>query len=565
MNGRGQRVSRLGAGATDVADAVLRGGVIYRGTDDGGTPRFVEALAIRDGRIVGVGAWRNVESLAGPGTVVVDLDGRTVVPGLHDSHLHVVRAGLTWTDEVVWYETPSLEHALRLLDDRALARPPGTWLRVVGGWQAGQFTERRGPTSAELTQRFPHHPVYVQLLYEEAVLNAAALRAAGIDRDTPDPALGTIERDPTGEPTGTVRGVGAFMHCLRHMPAPEHADQVRGTAELMAALNAWGVTAATDAGGLGMTPEMYEPLFTLWREGGMTVRTRLYVGPSTRGGERDELNGWLRHIRPGFGDGWLRHVGIGEIAVFGCHDLEGLRDFAVDDASRAELEVICRQIASRGWPLHLHAVLDDTISAVLDVWERVDRETPLAGLRWSLAHIEPISARNLDRVAALRCGLGVQDRMVYRATDSAAVWGDDAVRNGPPLRDILDRGIPLGAGTDSTRVASPNPWVSLWWLVSGDTFDDGPPRDERHRLTRAEALDAYTVGSAWFSFEETERGRLHAGMAADLAVLVDDYFSVDVDDIRDLRSDLTLVDGRVVHAAGPFAGLAHRGPSTTSS
>jgi predicted amidohydrolase YtcJ len=177
----------------------------------------------------------------------------------------------------------------------------------------------------------------------------------------------------------------------------------------------------------------------------------------------------------------LRHVGIGEIAVFGCHDLEGLTDFVVDEASRDELHVICRHIAARGWPLHLHAVLDSTVTAVLDVWERINRESPLAGLRWSLAHAEPVSERNLERVAALGCGIAVQDRMVYRATDSAAVWGAEAVRGAPPLRDILDLGIPLGAGTDSNRVTSPNPWIALWWLVSGNTFDDGPRRSERHR------------------------------------------------------------------------------------
>jgi hypothetical protein len=468
---------------------------------------------------------------------------------------------LTWTDEVFWYETPSLDDALGLLAVRAAAQPPGTWLRVVGGWHPGQFTERRGPTRQELTQRFPDHPVYVQLLYEEAVLNDAGLRAAGITREAADPALGTFVRDPdTGEPTGSVRGIGAFMHCLGHMPTPDDAGQIRGTAEMMATLNAWGVTAGIDAGGLGMPPERYEPLFALWRAGAMTVRTRLYVGPNTRGGEHDELTGWLRHTRPGFGDGWLRHVGIGEITIFGCHDLEGLTNFVVDDTSRAELEVICRQIATRGWPLHMHAVLDDTISTVLDVWERVDRDVPLVRLRWSLAHVEPISQRNLERVAALGCGIAVQDRMVYRATDSAAVWGAGAVRNGPPLRDILDRGIPLGAGTDSTRVASPNPWVSLWWLVTGDTFDDGPRRAAQQCLTRAEALDAYTTGSAWFSFEETDRGRLDVGMAADLAVLTDDYFSVPAERIRDLASDLTLVDGRVVHVAGSFSGLAAAAP-----
>jgi hypothetical protein len=553
-------IARLGAGGERDAHMLLRGGAIYQGAGTDGAPRFADALAVRDGRVRAVGAWSQLESLAGPHTVTIDLEGRTVVPGLIDSHLHLVRAGLTWTDEVFWYETPSLERALNLLEDQARQRPPGTWLRAVGGWHPGQFAERRGPTGDELTRRFPDHPVYVQLLYEEAVLNDAALKAAGITHGVPDPPLGAFERDraTTGAPTGTVRGVGAFMHCLGCMSEPSPADKVRGTAALMAALNAWGVTGAIDAGGLGVTPELYEPLFALWRAGEMTVRTRLYLGPRTRGAEREELSGWLRHTRPGFGDGWLRHTGIGEIAVFGCHDLEGLTDVTIDEASRDELDVICRQIAARGWPLHLHAVLDSTVTAVLDVWERIDRDAPLAGLRWSLAHAEPISAGNLERVAALRCGIAVQDRMVYRATDSAAVWGPDVVRDAPPLRDILDLGIPLGAGTDSTRVASPNPWVALWWLVSGNTFDEGPRRSERHRLTRSEALDAYTTGSAWFSFEETSRGRLEPGMCADLTVLSDDYFTVDIDDIRGLASDLTVVDGRVVHASGPFAGLADR-------
>ena len=558
MTPRGHRIARLGAGAdARHADLVLRGGAISQGAGPGGAPRLAAALAVRGGRIAAVGTDREVGALAGPRSVVVDLGGRTVVPGLHDSHLHLVRAGLTWTDEVTWYETPSLDRALAVLDARARQVPAGGWLRVVGGWHPGQFAEGRGPTSAELTRRFPDHPVYVQLLYEEAVLNAAGLRAAGVTREAADPERGAFDRDPTtGEPTGTVRGVGAFLHCLGAMPMPSPADQVRGTAMLMATLNAWGVSGAIDAGGLGAPPEMYEPLFTLWREGAMTVRTRLFVGALTRGAERAELTAWLRHIRPGFGDGWLRHLGIGEIAVFGCHDLEGLAPFAVDDASRRDLLAVCHEVAARGWPLHLHAVLDDTVGAVLDAWEAVDHERPLAGLRWSLAHAEPISARNLDRVAALGCGIAVQDRMVYRAADSAAAWGADAVRSGPPLRAILDRGIPLAAGTDSTRVASPNPWVSLWWLVTGRTFDGGPQRVAEQCLTRCEALDAYTAGGAWMAFEEADRGRLEVGMLADLAVLDDDYFTVPDDHVRRLAADLTLVDGRAVHARGPFTGLA---------
>lgn len=535
------------------AELVLTGGRVHASA----TAPAAEAIALRGGAVLQVGDAREIASLAGPDTQVIELGGRTVVPGLIDSHIHVVRGGLTWDDELYWFEVDSLEAGMAIIREQAATVPTGTWIRVVGGWQGGQFREGRGPTREELTAVAPEHPVYVQLLYEEAVLNDAALRAAGIDRDTPDPEHGAFDRDPaTGEPTGTVRGVGAFQHCLGQGPARSPAAQVSSTQAMLRALAAYGLTGAVDAGGLGMTPDSYRPLFDLWRQGPLPLKLRLYVCAASRGGELDEIGGWVRHTRPGFGDPWLQHVGIGEIAHFGCHDLEGLTDFAVADAAKDELERILVDVARAGSPLHMHAVLNDTTTAILDVWERVDREVPIHGLRWSLAHAEPISDTNLDRVARLGAGIAVQDRLVYRATDSARVWGEDAVRGGPPLRKILDRGIPLGAGTDATRVASPNPWVSLWWLITGKTYDEGPERVAEQCLTRAEALHAYTRGSAWFSVEEHDRGALEPGMAADLAVLDDDYFSVDVEAIPRLRAELTVVEGRIAHASGAFAGLA---------
>ena len=541
------------------AALVLRNGRVYvgSGAQRDGRPRFAEAVALRDGHVLATGTEEDVSRHITPTTRVVDAGGRAVVPGLIDSHVHLVRAGLTWTEEVRWFETPTLREGLSLLREAAARRPAGTWLRVVGGWHPGQFAEGRGPTAEELTRLFPDHPVYVQLLYEEAVLNAAGLEACGIVAGASDPPQGLFQREPaTGRPTGVVRGPGAFAHCLARMPTPPLAEQVAGTRQALAALNACGVTGAADPGGIGVEPDAYDAIFEIWRADELTVRTRLYAGPVTRGRERTELAGWLRHTRPGFGDPWLRYAGLGEIAVFGCHDLEGLTDFTVDDAAKNELEAIMRDAASRGWPVHLHAVLDSTTGAILDVWERVAADFPIGELRWSLAHVEPVSVRNLDRISSLRVGVAVQDRMVYRAKDSARVWGEEPVRRGPPLREIVKRGIPLGAGTDATRVSSPNPWVALWWMVTGKTYDGGPRRTADQCLDRASALDAYTVGSAWFTFEEHHRGRLWPGMAADLAVLSDDYFDVDDDDIASIRSLLTLVDGRAVHAAGPFAGLA---------
>lgn len=546
---------------TATPDLVLTGGRVVHGqlagADDQTGGGFADALAVTDGTIQAVGDAATIERLAGPATTVIDVAGRTVIPGLHDSHLHVLRGGLTWSDEVLWFELPSLNDALERLRAEVARRPAGAWIRAVGGWHPGQFRERRGPTSAELTALAPHHPIYVQLLYEEAVLNDAAMRAAGITAEVDDPPLGSFERDPTtGEPTGTIRGIGAFNHCLGQIPPLSSEAQLASTQRMLSDLNAYGLTGAIDPGGFGMPPEAYEPIFQLWRDQAMTLKIRTYVCPVTRGREREELSAWMRHARPGFGDAWLRHLGIGEITHFGCHDLEGLTDFAVTDTARQELEEILLDAARRGQPVHMHSVLDDTTSKILDVWERIDAHHPIRSSRWSLAHAEPISEANLDRVARLGAGIAVQDRLVYRATDSANAWGADVVRRSPPLRSMLDRGIPLGAGTDATRVASPNPWVSLWWLVTGQGFDAGPERAASQCLSRLEALDAYTRGSAWFSFEEHDRGRLQAGLAADIAVLSDDYLTVDDDAIRTLGSELTIVEGQPVHAVGPFDGLA---------
>jgi predicted amidohydrolase YtcJ len=479
-----------------------------------------------------------------------------VIPGLIDSHIHLVRAGLTWNDEVHWDGISTLDEALRLLAERATQLQAGSWIRVVGGWHPGQFAEGRGPSIEELDSIAPAHPVYIQLLYEDALLNSAGLRACNITSDTPDPAGGSFERNPASQlPTGKVRGLGAFNFCLHMMGESSLEAQIASTRSMFEDFNRVGLTGAIDTGGFGATPEIYRSLFEVWRQGKMTVRTRLYVGATQAGQEKQQILDWIRPLHPGFGDAFLKFVGVGEIVVFGCHDLEGLHPFTVSQNGPAELFEISRMVAQRGWPMHIHAVLNDTITAVLDAWEQVNREIPLVGRRFSLAHAEPISEYNLLRVQKLDVGIGIQNRLVFRSADSCACWGEEVTHSAPPLQRMLDLGIPLGGGTDATRVSSFNPWLSLWWFITGASVDSAPPRDAAHRLSRAKALQLYTQGSAWFSFEEHTRGTLGPGMLADLAVLSGDYFTVAEEAIPAIEAVLTLVGGRPVYTGSEFADL----------
>jgi predicted amidohydrolase YtcJ len=533
------------------SDLVLVNGKITCGA---GRPQC-ETVAVRNGRVQAVGSAAEVQPLVGSATTVVDLGGRRVVPGLIDSHIHVVRAGATWTERLDWAGLTSVSDALATVRDAAARLRASEWITVVGGWHPGRFDERRSPTPDELTEAAPDHPVYVQLLYEEATLNAAALRASGVVAGSPDPPGTSFERDHVGAPTGWARGRGAFAHCLGLIGEPPFEDQVAGTEAFMRRLSALGLTGVIDPGGGSVGPGSYRALFELWRRTPLPVRTRLYVSNSSTasGQELAQTQAYVRHLHPGFGDEYLRFVGLGEKLVNGYGDGEGLDPIEFSERSRTALRDVTLHLLEHGWPAHMHAIRDTTIGAVLDVWEEVDATIPLAGRRFSLAHADAVSERDLQRIKRLGIGIAVQDRLVFRAADSAKAWGEEVMRGAPPLRRMLDLGIPVGAGTDATAVTSYNPWLSIWWLVTGRSVDGAPPRRAEHRLDRLEALNLYTAGSAWFSFDEDRRGTLEPGKLADLAVLSDDYLAVDDDQIPHLTSVLTLVGGEPVHHAGEFA------------
>jgi predicted amidohydrolase YtcJ len=540
-------------------DLILRNGRIT--TLDPTLPE-ASALAISDGLISQTGDDRAVLPLAGERTRVIDLGGRRAIPGLNDSHIHVIRGGLNFNMELRWDGVPSLALAMAMLKAQAARTPPPQWVRVVGGFSEFQFAERRLPTLDELNAAAPETPVFILHLYDRALLNGAALRAVGYGKDTPDPPGAEIARDRRGNPTGLLiaRPNAMILYATLALgPKLAFADQVNSTRHFLRELNRLGLTSIIDAGGGYQNyPDDYRVIETLHRSGELTVRIAYNLFTQNPGAELADFRRWTGLVRPGHGDAMLRLNGAGEMLVFSAADFEDFREPRPDlgPSLEGDLEAVVRHLVEQRWPFRLHATYDESIGRFLDVFERVDRDVPFAGLRWFFDHAETIGPRNIERVAALNGGVAIQHRMAYQGEYFVERYGAARAAETPPVRRMLAAGLALGAGTDATRVASYNPWVALAWLVAGRTVGGLALYPEANRLDRVAALRLYTEGSAWFSGEAGRKGRLAPGQYADLAVLSDDYLAVADDRIADIVSVLTLVGGRPVHGAGPFADLA---------
>ncbi|ACU75634.1 Amidohydrolase 3 [Catenulispora acidiphila DSM 44928] len=535
------------------ADLILRGGRVHT-LDAADT--VVSSLAVAGGRIAAAGDDRETAVLLGPDTEVVDLAGRVVVPGLHDSHLHLTDAGNSWNLQVRWDGVPSLADALKLLALRAAEAAPGQWVQVIGGWSDTQFAEHRLPTLAEIESVSADVPVLVVFLDTAAFLNAAALRALGYDQTTPDPPGGEIQRDTAGNPTGLLlsRPSPAVL-ALAVLGAPQlkPSEQVGSTDRFLRELSRRGVTGAIDAGATGI-PGCYDALRTLRAQNRLPVRTALNVMASRPGEEREELATLLRGVTF-HDDDMLWFNGIGEALTLDGVDFSNFAQPrpALSDAMGRHLEPLVRLLASNRWPFSFHATYEESISRFLGVLEKVNRDVPFDGLRWAVEHAETIRPQTIDRVAALGGGITVQHRMAYRGEQFLKRYGPEAARHVQPVMEMLTRGVPVGGGTDGTWMADANPWGALRWFTTGTTLGGLEMWRPEDRLDRTLALRLFTGGSAWFTGEAHQRGALEPGMLADFAVLSADYFSVPENEIADVESVLTVVGGAVVHAAGPYA------------
>jgi len=534
--------------ALPLVDMVLKNGRITTFADPDEGPSETTGLAIAQGRIVAVGADKDMERYEALAARVIDLEGRRVLPGLNDSHIHAMRAGVSWNRVVHWEDVTDLDDGLKKIQSDAKRRGRGEWVGVVGGWHQTQMRQGRAPTREELDEVAPHNPAVVQELYDRAVLNSAALAACDFRDDSPDPPRGKLLRDEDGKLTGEIRGAGAFAIPLAKLLQFDDEQARAGVREMGATFAQHGLTGVVDAGGLLVTPRDYDPLYAVWRAGELNLRTRLFISAWTRGGEVQDIDQLTSLVQPESGDGMLRVAGVGEIPHLGCHDMEGLDNFHLSDSAHAELIEIMRLCAVRGWRMSIHAVLDYTLNRILDAWEQIEAETGLVAHRGnSIVHADEASPETLERIAKLGIGVLVQSRLVLKGSDYVESWGAEATENAPPIADMRALGIKIGGGTDSTRANWFSPWTAIWWLVTGQSLNGVGNRAQRHCLTVEQAIASYTKDAAWFTGESEHRGKLLPGYDADLCVPTRDPFSCSPDELRNIRSVLTITDGRITH------------------
>lgn len=534
-----------GPASAQAPDTVLVNGKIVT-VDDRFT--IAQALAIKGERILKVGTTAEVEALRGPQTRVIDLAGRTVIPGLIDNHAHWVRAAEH--DELRFDGVTSRQQALKMLADRVHSVPAGEWIVVLGGWSEEQFTdESRGFSLEELDRIAPNNPVVLQAVYNHSYLNSVALIAAKIDAGTPDPQGGRIEKDAGGKPTGLVRGAGGVAFVAARVPLQNQEAWLANTRKLVSYLNSMGVTAWLDAGGRGMGAKHYEPYRYLADRGELTIRLfwTTIRQPATPA-QVDAVIGEIRDLKPFQGNDYFDNVGWGE-SVFAPVTTQLLR---VETNTRAEdlaqMRRLLLALAERGIYVNSHVEMSTAIDAFLNEYESINKERPIKGLHWSFSHLDQVSEAQLERMKKLGMTAQIHSRPLIQGALMHKVHGDKAW-DMPPFRRIQDSGIHWGLGSDATAVTTSNPFYTLSFAVTGRMI--GGRAVNRQTITREEALIAHTRSNAIFLFQEGNLGSLAPGKYADLLVLDRDYLTVPDTEIKDIRPLVTMVGGQVVHDVTP--------------
>ncbi len=519
----------------------------------------ITAVLVKNKRFLKLGSDEEIIKLKNDKTHLINLKGKIVIPGLNDSHIHLIRGGLNFNMELRWDGVKSLSDALFMLKEQAARTPAPQWVRVVGGWTEFQFKEKRLPTLNEINAVSEDTPVFILHLYDRALLNKAALRAIGYDKNTQEVSGTNIQRDKNGNPTGMLIATPnaiILYSALAQGPKLNKTAQVNSTLYFMRELNRLGITSVVDAGGgFQNYPEDYEIINQLNKENKLTVRIAYNLFTQRPGQELNDFEYWTETTQYQQGNEYYRHNGAGEMLVFSAADFE---DFLqprpnLPHTMENQLEPVVRLLAKNAWPFRLHATYDESISRALNVYEKINDEIPLNSLNWFFDHAETISDHSIERVKKLGGGIAIQNRMAFQGEYFIDQYGKAIVLQTPPIKKILEANIPVGMGTDATRVSSYNPWLCLYWLTTGKTLGGTSLYDEKNILSREKAIELYTKGSAWFSNEAKEKGSFVENQLADFAVLSTDFFNVADEDIKDIYSVMTVLGGDIVYASDEFS------------
>lgn len=528
-----------------------------------------EAIAVKDGKVLRTGSNEDILRLRSKDTQVIDANGKTLIPGLNDSHLHVTRGGRFYNTELRWDGVKSLKEALRMLKEQADRTPKGQWVRVIGGWSPHQFEEKRMPTIEEINEATGDTPTFVLYLYSRGWLNEAGLKALDIDENTKPPNdQSRYEKDENGKLTGVLLAEPNAMilyKVIGALPALSKEEMINSTKHFNHELNRFGLTSAIDAGGGGHTfPEDYEASKALATSGDSSLRISYYLFPQKAGEERAAFEKWMANNEASVNeDTALEHgyelKGGGEYMTWAAGDFENFLApkplIKNNEGWRAQTKEIIQMHVNEGWPFRQHSTYGENTKLIVDLVDEIDRENNgkiRNDMRWAIDHAETINDETLKEIKRLNGGISVQNRMSYAGEYFVDRYGKEAASTAPPFKKIFDMGIPLGAGTDGTRVSSYNPWIALYWLSTGKTVGGTQLYSKDNVLSRADALQVYTKGSAWFSNEEKVKGTLEPGMYADFVLLSDDYFSVPEEKIKGIESVLTVVGGQPVYGAEEY-------------
>jgi len=524
--------------SAQVPDLILMNGKVIT-VDD----RFsiAQAIAIQGDRFLATGSNEQIARLAGPGTRRLDLHGRTVIPGLIDDHIHLLRAVSTWKRELRFDGVYSRAQAIDMLRARVKAAQPGEWIYNLGGWMHQQFKDNPEPfTLEELDRIAPANPVALQESYYQVFLNGRALHALGIEANAPDPPdflKGSIQRNAAGAPTGIVKSdISATRAVANHLPKVPAGELEASAAALVKDMNRAGLTSFGVPGCDTATLDIFQK----WHAAG-TLTARIFCIDGTAAASPDQVAAMIDQIAPlrarlFQGDSFIDHISFGESVYSPLHDPM----FALKSDPRPDqLEQwrkIAREIAKAGLPLHVHAELHDTINAFLDQIEVINPEYPIHNLRWVFAHLNQVDASQLERMKKLG---------MYAAVHPWAVINGAFMPDMPPFKTIQESGITWGLGSDGTAANDYAPFNTLQFAVTGQMA--GGAKVNRQTISREDALIAHTRKNAYIIFQENNLGSIQPGKIADLVVLDRDYLTIPATQIHDIKPVMTMVGGRIAY------------------